>query len=460
MAGTNQVVLGHRTAAGWFVDAVATRTITAGTDYTLLVALDNSPEAGGDPTVNVVLNGQSAVGFAYHFQTVGAGSKIGLLARNGTASFDNVSIRGNDQAYAGGGTPQLAASPIQPGALTVTSLTSDQFNRVIQAALERLAASPVFARDVSLLQQASFAIADLPGQMVGQTIGTSIVIDPTAAGLGWYIDVTPLDDSEFSKQKATGELVATGSSPAAGRMDLLTVVMHELGHLLGQDDINNVADPSELMDATLPSGVRRLPDGLAPVQASTGSSAVSTEVAALPSTVMSGASLTDEIRLTGTAIVAALPLPSTAFFDQVISASPPMLRSGKSIRASQVDAVFAALANRGSSDSVGHFQQVTDEVLLAEVSWMRLIQRPAVVQPASAAASKQDAPRASGLSPRTGELDLVHAALSDEASRKDAFAASTALNEEFIMPAMLDSVSDPTADSGPEGHVSSRTQGK
>jgi hypothetical protein len=49
VAGTNQVVLGHRNPAGWFVDAVSTQTIAAGTDYTLLVAMDNSPEAGGNP---------------------------------------------------------------------------------------------------------------------------------------------------------------------------------------------------------------------------------------------------------------------------------------------------------------------------------------------------------------------------------------------------------------------------
>ncbi len=39
IAGTNQVVLGHRSNGNWYVDAVASTTITAGTDYNLLVAL-------------------------------------------------------------------------------------------------------------------------------------------------------------------------------------------------------------------------------------------------------------------------------------------------------------------------------------------------------------------------------------------------------------------------------------
>src|SRR5262249_52485431 len=51
--GTNQVILGHRNAAGWFTDAVASTTIAAGKDYTLLLALDSAPVGGGLPNVTV-----------------------------------------------------------------------------------------------------------------------------------------------------------------------------------------------------------------------------------------------------------------------------------------------------------------------------------------------------------------------------------------------------------------------
>ena len=44
---------------------------------------------------------------------------------------------------------------------------------------------------------------------------------------------------------------------AAGRMDLLTVVLHEMGHLAGRRDVSTAGHPNALMDATLAPGLRR-----------------------------------------------------------------------------------------------------------------------------------------------------------------------------------------------------------
>src|SRR5262249_18006446 len=48
-------------------------------------------------------------------------------------------------------------------------------------------------------------------------------------------------------------------------MDLLTVVMHELGHVLGRDDLPVASHPHDLMAENIPTGVRRVPGGLAHV---------------------------------------------------------------------------------------------------------------------------------------------------------------------------------------------------
>ena len=54
-------------------------------------------------------------------------------------------------------------------------------------------------------------------------------------------------------------MTAPSTSPASGKMDLLTVVMHELGHVLGLYDVDTSDHPGDLMDLTLAPGIRRLP---------------------------------------------------------------------------------------------------------------------------------------------------------------------------------------------------------
>ncbi len=75
-----------------------------------------------------------------------------------------------------------------------------------------------------------------------------VVFDQDAAGHGWFVDPTPSQDEEF---RPDGSAVPGG--PASGRIDLLTVALHELGHVAGLDD----DDGSALMSATLGTGVRR-----------------------------------------------------------------------------------------------------------------------------------------------------------------------------------------------------------
>ena len=80
-----------------------------------------------------------------------------------------------------------------------------------------------------------------------------------AAGHGWFVDATPDEDSEFTVHSGDGELVANPSSLAYGDMDLLTTVMHELGHVFGFEDLNPETDPYDLMGATLDTGERHIP---------------------------------------------------------------------------------------------------------------------------------------------------------------------------------------------------------
>ena len=42
-------------------------------------------------------------------------------------------------------------------------------------------------------------------------------------------------------------------------MDLLTAVMHELGHVLGHDDLDAASHPTDLMSESLSVGIRHAP---------------------------------------------------------------------------------------------------------------------------------------------------------------------------------------------------------
>jgi hypothetical protein len=354
IAGTNQVVLGHRSNGNWYVDATASANISAGTDYTLLVALTEETTNN----VNVVLNGKSVLSFTYNY-LIHDGC-LGLLARNGAASFDNVLIRGDDVAYAGGGTPQLAAVPPPTGANAVGALTGDQLQPIVQAAIARWAATPTLQGDDHLLRQVTVAVADLPGLMVGETVGDSIVLDPTAAGYGWFVDVTPFDDTEFSATNAAGLLEASAASPAAGRMDLLTVVMHELGHLLGRDDINAEVNASDLMDATLPAGMRRLPDGLESATATALPLSGVVHVAAFPPAVMPGNGQANDPRLPGNSVAVGLPPV------RPVSTSSALVRQTNAATARLAgDAVLALLGVGSGNSSPAFAPSFTREVEVA-----------------------------------------------------------------------------------------------
>jgi hypothetical protein len=99
-------------------------------------------------------------------------------------------------------------------------------------------------------------IADLPGGAVGETTGTSITLDTNAAGYGWYVDPNPAANTDFLPTSNPDVWMAKAGSAAAGKMDMLSVLLHEYGHALGLDHSVN---PNDFMAPDLQPGERRLP---------------------------------------------------------------------------------------------------------------------------------------------------------------------------------------------------------
>ena len=104
------------------------------------------------------------------------------------------------------------------------------------------------------LANVKIEVVDLNGTTLARAAGNTIYLDTDAAGYGWFVDVTPLDHSEF-QYDSNLSLIALPGSEAEGLVDLWTVIRHELGHLLGYEH----ADEG-LMEAVLDPGERKLPD--------------------------------------------------------------------------------------------------------------------------------------------------------------------------------------------------------
>lgn len=250
-ADGNQIVIGHYTAkSGWVTDASFALTIEAGTDYVLNLSLKGTTVSASVKKLDAT-NWQGVVGHVFNAATVDG--RFGVLAKDGSSSFDAVTVKTDDPAFAA--ETLLAAAPPET-TWAGESLSAEQLTPFVDEAIARWAVA--LTTDLSeVFDMVTFALADLEGLTLGLTLGSTIWIDVDAAGWGWFVDPTPWDDLEFHLRQSELGLIATNSSPAFGRMDLLTVVMHEVGHVLGYDDLNEDAD--SLMSATLDPGKRVLP---------------------------------------------------------------------------------------------------------------------------------------------------------------------------------------------------------
>jgi hypothetical protein len=155
------------------------------------------------------------------------------------------------------GQPELAAGGTVTADPATGSLTEQQLQAVVVAALVRLKDAGVGPGLLARLGSVTYEVGQLSGPTLGYAYAKAhtVVIDTSAAGYGWFVDPTPLTDEEFAR--AAGELTALPNGPAEGRMDLLTVVLHEMGHIAGRGDVSTASHPDYLMDDSLAPGVRR-----------------------------------------------------------------------------------------------------------------------------------------------------------------------------------------------------------
>jgi len=149
--------------------------------------------------------------------------------------------------------PLTLAAPAAAKASAVAIAEAD-LDAIARAAGVRMAASTGNSQTAARLSDVAVRVANLPEGILGLASDATIWIDDDASGYGWYIDATPYDDSEYTWTASTS--MTAVANAAVDRADLLTAVMHEMGHVLGYEH----ADSTSLMAAALPLGERRLLD--------------------------------------------------------------------------------------------------------------------------------------------------------------------------------------------------------
>lgn len=133
-----------------------------------------------------------------------------------------------------GGSPLLLDVPAATPTLGGTTPTAADVEALKTAAIAQFAQAGLDEAGLAVLESTSVSLTDLRGNLLGLATGSTVLIDSDAAGYGYFVDATPEEDLEFQ----------TANSPALGRVDLLTVIVHELGHVLGleHDDAGVMAD--------------------------------------------------------------------------------------------------------------------------------------------------------------------------------------------------------------------------
>jgi uncharacterized repeat protein (TIGR01451 family) len=139
-------------------------------------------------------------------------------------------------------------------------LTEEGLRWIVKAALQRWKEAAISAEDMARLEEVTFTLVNLRDGELAVAMGSQIRIDKNAAGYGWFFDQTPQDDAEFDVPVPDKEAQSTEFSPAFGRMDLLTVVMRELGTVYLQGNQRVPKQLRSLMQPTLSPAVRRMPE--------------------------------------------------------------------------------------------------------------------------------------------------------------------------------------------------------
>ncbi len=154
--------------------------------------------------------------------------------------------------------PTAGEAPQTPAGRVTYELAQSELDRMAEIARSRWIETGLTPAQRDLLDSVTLSVVNLHGLHLGASRPGFIDLDADAATTGWFIDATPFSDEEFGIS-GDSRMKAQPGTPAANRMDLLTTVMHEMGHQLGLGDLYDRDARGRLMFGYLIPGERRLP---------------------------------------------------------------------------------------------------------------------------------------------------------------------------------------------------------
>ena len=148
--------------------------------------------------------------------------------------------------------PSEVAPPTNPSASLAPStpsqpLTDSELQTRVAVARELWARSGLSREQSQLLERIRFEVGELGGWKLGESTPGFARLDRNACGYGWF--VAP---ARFAN-------VDSESGVPQGRIDLLSALVHEMGHQLGLADDYRPSQQGDVMYGVLNPGVRRLP---------------------------------------------------------------------------------------------------------------------------------------------------------------------------------------------------------